>query len=137
MRGAVEIPPVSLLLNEAVPFFQFHYVTIKADNLNMPTRFAPFAVLFVDGTFPCVPRGNKQCVIVMVPDRATGRSVPVYYVLSTSREERAYWNIVHVIARGTDQQIEPAEIVCDFEIALQNALQIQFPTLSSLDVYSI
>ncbi|OWZ11092.1 LOW QUALITY PROTEIN: hypothetical protein PHMEG_00015947 [Phytophthora megakarya] len=77
--------------------------------------------------FRCVPRGYKQCIIVMLHDRATGMFVPVYYVLSTSREKRAYWNIVHFIAQGTDQQIEPAEIVCDFEPALQNALQVQFP----------
>ncbi|OWY92932.1 LOW QUALITY PROTEIN: hypothetical protein PHMEG_00037850 [Phytophthora megakarya] len=131
MRGAVEIPPVSLLLNEAVPFFSVSLRYDQARQLEYAYAIvglsAPFAVLFVDGTFRCVPRGYKQCVIVMVHDRATGMSVPVYYVLSTSREERAYWNIVHVIAQGTDQQIEPAEIVCDFEPALQNALQVQFP----------
>ncbi|KAG3147235.1 hypothetical protein PC128_g23833 [Phytophthora cactorum] len=34
VHGAVEIPPLSLALNEAVSFFQFHYVTINNENLN-------------------------------------------------------------------------------------------------------
>eukprot|EP00644_Phytophthora_capsici_P003990 jgi/Phyca11/108303/e_gw1.15.667.1 len=125
VHGAVEIPPLSLALNEAVSFFQFHYVTINRENLNKPTRLLGWAhpalvnllryhgtTLFIDGTFRCVPRGYKQCVIFMVHDRASGIFVPVFYVLSTS---------------PTDQQIEPAEIVCDFESGLLDAVQTQFP----------
>ncbi|GMF47660.1 unnamed protein product [Phytophthora fragariaefolia] len=63
----------------------------------------------------------------MVDNRASGAFVPVFYVLSTSRTEDSYWDMIHSIVQATDQQIEPAEIVCDFEAALMNALQIQFP----------
>ncbi|GMF23690.1 unnamed protein product [Phytophthora fragariaefolia] len=63
----------------------------------------------------------------MVHDRVSGVFVPVYYVLCTSRDESAYWNMVHFITQGTDQQIQPAEVACDFESALQNAIQTRFP----------
>ncbi|KAG2916481.1 hypothetical protein PC119_g18756 [Phytophthora cactorum] len=140
VHGAVEIPPLSLALNEAVSFFQFHYVTINNENLNKPTRLLGWAhpslinllryhgtTLFVDGTFHCVPRGYKQCVIFMVHDRASGIFVPVYYVLSTSRTGDSYWDMMHFVVQGTDQQLEPAEIVCDFETGLLNAVNTQFP----------
>ncbi|KAG2788156.1 hypothetical protein PC129_g17678 [Phytophthora cactorum] len=89
VHGAVEIPPLSLALNEAVSYFQSHYVTINNENLNKPTLLLGWAhpslinllhyhgtTLFVDGTFHCVPRGYKQCVIFMVHDRASGIFVP-------------------------------------------------------------
>ncbi|KAG3114967.1 hypothetical protein PI124_g5244 [Phytophthora idaei] len=63
----------------------------------------------------------------MVHDRASGVYVPVFYVLSTAITEDAYWDMVHFVVQATDQQLEPAEIVCDFEAALINALQTQFP----------
>ncbi|POM65201.1 Hypothetical protein PHPALM_19123 [Phytophthora palmivora] len=83
--------------------------------------------LFVDGTFRCVPSGYAQCVVFMVHDRASGVFVPVFYVLSTSRTGDSYWDMIHFIVQATDQQIEPAEIVCAFESALMDALQTQFP----------
>ncbi|POM80008.1 Hypothetical protein PHPALM_2208 [Phytophthora palmivora] len=128
VHGTVEIPPLSLALNEAVPFFQFHYVTTNRANLHKPTRVLGWAhpslvdllryhgtTLFIDRTFRCVPRGYKQCVIFMVHDRASVRSGD------------SYWDIIHFIVQGTDQQIEPTEIVCDFESALIDAVQTQFP----------
>jgi len=39
----------------------------------------------------------------------------------------AYYDIFHFIIQATDQQLEPAEIVCDFEAALIQAVQVQFP----------
>ncbi|KAE9055994.1 hypothetical protein PF006_g32815, partial [Phytophthora fragariae] len=63
----------------------------------------------------------------MVHDRASGVFVPVFYVLSTSRTADSYWDMIHFIVQATDQQIEPAEIVCDFEAALMDSLQTQFP----------
>ncbi|ETO73592.1 hypothetical protein F444_10500, partial [Phytophthora nicotianae P1976] len=123
VHGAIEIPPLSLALDEAVSFFQFHYVTINNENLNKPTRLLGWAhpslvnllryhgtTLFVDGTFHCVPRGYKQCVIFMVHDRASGIFVPVYYVLSTSRSGDSYWDMLHFVVQSTDQQLEPAEV---------------------------
>ncbi|EGZ20752.1 hypothetical protein PHYSODRAFT_496669, partial [Phytophthora sojae] len=140
VHGAIEIPPLSTALDEAVSFFQFHYVTVNRENLSKPTRLIGWAhpslinllryngtTIFVDGTFRCVPPGYKQCVIFMVHDRASGLYVPVYYVLSTSRSGDSFWDMVHFVVQSTDQQLEPAEVVCDFESALIDAVQTQFP----------
>ncbi|GMF20429.1 unnamed protein product [Phytophthora fragariaefolia] len=63
----------------------------------------------------------------MVHDRASRLFVPVFYVLSTSRTGDDYWDMIHFIVQATDRQIEPAEIVCDFEAALMDSLQMHFP----------
>ncbi|GMF48158.1 unnamed protein product [Phytophthora fragariaefolia] len=52
--------------------------------------------------------------------------LPVFYILSTSRSGDSYWDMVHFVVQATDQQLEPAEIVCDFEAALMDSLQTQF-----------
>ncbi|KAE8909486.1 hypothetical protein PF003_g5890 [Phytophthora fragariae] len=140
VHGSIEIPPLALALDEAVTFFQFHCITPHRDDLTKPTRLLGWAhpalvallryhgtTLFVDGTFRCVPSGYAQCVVFMVHDRASGVFVPVFYVLSTSRTADSYWDMIHFIVQATDQQIEPAEIVCDFEAALMDSLQTQFP----------
>ncbi|KAK1944553.1 hypothetical protein P3T76_004465 [Phytophthora citrophthora] len=133
-------PPLYTALNESVSFVQFHHVTANRENLNRPTRLIGWAhpslvnllryhgtTIFIDGTFRCVPRSYKQCVIIMVHDRASGLYEPVYYALSTSRSGDSFWDIMHFIVQGTDQQLEPAEVVCDFESALIQAVQTQFP----------
>ncbi|POM62196.1 LOW QUALITY PROTEIN: hypothetical protein PHPALM_28679 [Phytophthora palmivora] len=51
------------------------------------------------------------------------------FVPVTSRSGDSYWDIVHFIVQGTDQQIEPTEFVCDFESALIHAVQTQFPII--------
>ncbi|GMF56169.1 unnamed protein product [Phytophthora fragariaefolia] len=53
--------------------------------------------------------------------------VPVFYILGTSRSGDSYWDMAHFVVQATDQQLEPAEIVCDFEAALMDFLQTQFP----------
>ncbi|POM59936.1 hypothetical protein PHPALM_31268 [Phytophthora palmivora] len=106
----------------------FRYVTVNRENLSKPTRLIGWAypslinllryhgtTIFVDGTFRCVPPDYKQCVIVMVHDRASGIFVPVYYVLSTSCSGDSLWDMIHFVMKGTDGQLEPAEVVCDFE----------------------
>ncbi|GMF42048.1 unnamed protein product [Phytophthora fragariaefolia] len=118
VHGAIEIPPLALALNEAVSFFQFHYVTINRKNLNKHTRLIGWAhpqwnYVFCWWYFRWVPPGYKQCVIFMVHDRAPGLVDPVYYVFSTSRRD-SFWDMVHFVVQGTDQRLEPAEVMCDF-----------------------
>ncbi|RAW29351.1 hypothetical protein PC110_g14293 [Phytophthora cactorum] len=85
VHGSIEIPPLSLALDEEVSFFQLHYATVNRDNVTKPTCLLGWAhpalvallryhgtTLFVDGTFRCVPQGYTQCVIFMVHDRASG-----------------------------------------------------------------
>ncbi|KAJ8577542.1 hypothetical protein ON010_g1664 [Phytophthora cinnamomi] len=43
VHEAIEIPPLSLALNEAVSFFQFHYITMNRENLSKPTRLIGWA----------------------------------------------------------------------------------------------
>ncbi|POM75316.1 Hypothetical protein PHPALM_7596 [Phytophthora palmivora] len=140
VHGAIEIPPLSLVLNEPVSFFQFHSVTANSQDVSSPNRLIGWAhpallnllrynntTLFVDGTFRCVPRGFVQCVILMVHDRASGIFVPAFYVLSTYRTSDSYWDIIHHVVQATDQRLSPAEVICDFEAGLMDAVQTQFP----------
>ncbi|GMF39062.1 unnamed protein product [Phytophthora lilii] len=124
------------VVQHAVQFFQFHYITINQEDFDKPTRLIGWAhpalvallryhgtTVFVDDTFRCVPRGFAQCVVFMVHDHASGVSVPVSYILGTSRTADAYWDMIHFVAQATDLNLEPAEVICDFEAALMNSIQ--------------
>ncbi|POM63818.1 Hypothetical protein PHPALM_20735 [Phytophthora palmivora] len=126
VHGSVEIPPLSLALNEAVSFFQFHFVSANRQDVNRPNRLLGWAhpvllnllrynntTLFIDGNFRCVPRNYQQRVVYMVHDRASGHFVPVFYILSTSHT-------------GDAPAIKPSRVICDFESALIEAVQTQF-----------
>jgi hypothetical protein len=63
----------------------------------------------------------------MVHDRASSFYVPVFYALTTARTSDTYWDVFNLIIQATDQQLEPAEVVCDFEAGLIGAVQVQFP----------
>ncbi|POM59678.1 hypothetical protein PHPALM_31552 [Phytophthora palmivora] len=116
VHGSVEIPPLSLALNEAVSFFQFHFVSANRQDVNRPNRLLGWAhpvllnllrynntTLFIDGTFRCVPRNYQQRVVYMVHDHASRLFVPVFYILSTSRTGDAYWDMMHFVLQATDQ----------------------------------
>ncbi|GMF58786.1 unnamed protein product [Phytophthora fragariaefolia] len=62
----------------------------------------------------------------MVYDRASGLNIPVFYVLSTSRSADAYWDMMHFVRQAIYQQLSPAEVVWDFEVALVEVVQTQF-----------
>ncbi|TYZ63022.1 hypothetical protein PybrP1_001348 [[Pythium] brassicae (nom. inval.)] len=46
--------------------------------------------LFIDGTFRCVPRGFKQCVIVMARDTDSRCYVTVFYALASAKTHTTY-----------------------------------------------
>jgi hypothetical protein len=138
-HGRIEVPPLSWVHGQPLNFFQFHQIT-NVNSESVPQRIIDWAIphliallkytgttVFVDGTFRSVPRGFKQCVIMMVHDWASGFYVPVFYVMTTSRTSDTYWDVFHQLIRAIDQQLEPAEIVCDFEAGLIRAVQVQFP----------
>lgn len=93
----------------------------------METLSAHSVTLFIDGTFRCVPKGFHQCVVVMAEDRARCLFVPVYYVLCSNRTEETYWELLDQVIKSTDNNLQPAEVVCDFELGLIKGVQAQFP----------
>lgn len=140
VHGMVEIPPMSLVGGTEMSFFQFHVITPNETATGPPDRILGWAhpvlidrlryhnlSLFIDGTFRCVPRQFAQCVVLMVHDRASGLYVPVFYALTSRRTEDMYWDLLHQIIQTTDQQLSPAEVICDFETGLINAISTQFP----------
>ncbi|KAJ8561915.1 hypothetical protein ON010_g7762 [Phytophthora cinnamomi] len=48
-------------------------------------------------------------------------------MLSTSRSGDSFWDIVHFVVQGTDQHLKPAEVECDSEGAIIDAVQTRFP----------
>lgn len=86
--------------------------------------------LFIDATFRCVPRGFKQCLIFMIHDAASDVYLPVFYVLMSGKTEWCYWVAINYVLIATQLKLEPASVTCDFERALINAVQDQFPTAS-------
>lgn len=40
-----------------------------------------------------------------------------------------YWNVLHFIIQAGEQQVQPAEVVCDFEPALIQSARCQFPAV--------
>lgn len=113
--------------------------------------------LFIDGTFRCVPKPFSQLLVIMVYDAGnccyfffirqgivirfffffcsnisgTDMYVPVFYILLQSKHEWAYteaFNEVKSALRTNGQSnLNPANIHCDFEKGLMNALADQFP----------
>lgn len=63
----------------------------------------------------------------MVHDQASGCFVPVFYVLTTHRTMDTYTALYFCIQQASDRLLEPAEVVCDFERALIDAVGDQFP----------
>ncbi|GMF52676.1 unnamed protein product [Phytophthora fragariaefolia] len=83
--------------------------------------------LFVDGTFRCVPQPFYQCVVIMVHDQASDCFLSVFYVLCSSKESDMYWNVIDHVIQATDQKLNPAKAICDFESGLIKAVLTQFP----------
>jgi hypothetical protein len=63
----------------------------------------------------------------MVFDQGSKVYVPVFYVLAASKTYEAYWNILQYISDACGERIDPQQIVCDFELALIQAVQDWFP----------
>ena len=84
---------------------------------------------FIDCTFSCVPKGFEQCLIVMVYDRPTSLYVPVFYVLLQSKLENAYFHALQLCISSADWQFTAKTITCDFEQAVLNVVEANFPSV--------
>jgi hypothetical protein len=90
------------------------------------------AAASLDGTFRCVPRQFKQCMILMVYDDETGLYVPIVYTLLQDKTQWTYWHMLHLILVATECKFEPSAITIDFEPALLNAIKEQFPSTARI-----
>ncbi|KAE9031226.1 hypothetical protein PR003_g1560 [Phytophthora rubi] len=59
--------------------------------------------------------------------------VPVYVALCNSKGTTMYNDNLELIHRDTSEKLEPSDIVCDFELALIQAIEKQFPNAEFID----
>ena len=85
-------------------------------------------VVFIDGTFKCVPHPFQQCVILMTLDDETNLFVPVVFGLLDNKTSWAFWHYLHAIFVETETKFNPAVVVSDFEAALLQAIDEQLPS---------
>jgi hypothetical protein len=82
--------------------------------------------VFIDGTFDCVPPEFYQLLIIMTYSKGHATYVPVFYILLQSKTENVYYLAIHLCIICNDWEINAKSITCDFELALQNAIQTLF-----------
>ena len=89
--------------------------------------------IFLDGTFKTWPHPYRQCFSIhgLYQDRV----VPFVFVLVTGKEIGQYRQIFSHIKRRynriTNNQLSPDRIISDFEIAMMNAAETEFPQSNS------
>jgi hypothetical protein len=88
--------------------------------------------IFVDCTFSIVPKGFYQCLIIMVYSQPHKSYVPVFYVLLPNKQEMTYIYCMQAINFICGNELNPHSFTCDFEKALLNALQLQFPKANQI-----
>ncbi|KAG3117013.1 hypothetical protein PI124_g4309 [Phytophthora idaei] len=63
----------------------------------------------------------------MVRDPGVDAYMPATYMLTDSKQQDTYWNVLNYVIVQTDRLLEPATVTCDFEHGLMNAITEQFP----------
>lgn len=85
--------------------------------------------VYMDGTFRCCPRPYNQFFTVL--GRYRGWVVSLVTVLMTNRDIGSYRQVLQAIKRHvrniTHHQLRPQTVVCDFELALINAVETELP----------
>ena len=86
----------------------------------------------MDGTFRTVPTLFQQLYTIHVPvgGEANSRILPMVYVLMTSRSEEMYKRLFEELIELADQagyDLSPSIVITDFEQAVINATQSEFP----------
>lgn len=82
--------------------------------------------VFIDGTFKVAPAPFAQCLIVILYDQAVELYLPVFYILTTARDEWAYWHAFHWLKVTTRMKISPSTVSCDFEWGIIKGVQDEF-----------
>lgn len=85
--------------------------------------------LFIDGTFRTAPKPYTQ--FITVHGEIGGFVVPVAFVLSTGKLAFQYRKIFQVLKREvtilTNNDLQPDQIITDFEKGLMTAIAFEFP----------
>jgi hypothetical protein len=85
--------------------------------------------LFIDCTFKSVPKSFFQCLIIVVHDPNTEVYTPVFYVLLQKKSQAVYEQALTLCMNSCDNKLIPISVTTDFEQALMNAIQEQFPKI--------
>ena len=145
IHGVVEVPPLSLVSGTALPFFKFQNSYMDGNKLERIIGWAHpdlherlmtrQSTLFIDGTFRCVPSGFYQCITFMVHDFSSDMFLSAFFVLSTSKTQEMYWNVINAVVIACNDKLQPETVVCDFELALIDAVHVQFPASDVVGCY--
>lgn len=81
--------------------------------------------IFVDGTFELC-EGKLILTTLMISVEEVG--VPVFFLLSESRSSKTYQYFLRQLVEFTENSYSPQNVLGDFEMALQQAFQVVFPT---------
>lgn len=88
----------------------------------MISSAASVSWLMIDGTFKCSPRAFKQVVTLLGEDTATGRFVPIVYMLLRNKEKKSYRYAFKILS--TLVHFPSVEIVsCDYEDGLRTEVE--------------
>ncbi|KAF1743309.1 hypothetical protein MXB_1524 [Myxobolus squamalis] len=83
-------------------------------------------LIFVDGTFRCVPAAFAQCIIIIAWDAASKLFVPSVWALVTAKYEYLYCEFIHNVFILLNYNWIPRCCIVDFEIGLLNSGKYQF-----------
>lgn len=142
-NGIIKSAPFKYTLKSTVNrnqlFYQFDLTYKSSDQNKDMQRFIgwghpelmailkePSRNIFADATFSCCPDEFTQCLILMVYDIPKDNYVPVFYVLMQEKTQDAYERVFEEMKKALTVKIDVATITCDFELALQNALENTF-----------
>jgi hypothetical protein len=71
--------------------------------------------------------GFTQLMIIMIYSQAHDIYVPIFYILLQSKDQVAYYLGLQMAINGSGWKLDAKTKTCDFERALLNAMNEQFP----------
>ena len=80
----------------------------------------------IDCTFTVVSKFFGQLMIIMAYFETYDLYVPIYYLLLDSKEQEVYEAALNLVVISTNKTIDAVSIVCDFELGLMNAIEMEF-----------
>ena len=85
--------------------------------------------IYIDGTFSTCPKPFKQ--LVTIHGKYGNRILPFAFCMLISKHISLYRKMLHqlqlCILRVSGRPFQPCRVICDFEIALMNAIEIELP----------